>query len=405
MNHGIGTVCAGVITAAGTSGAACAQTACPRFEVAPSAPALTAGESLTLTLNVLTGVRMTTNQGMIDISLMLDTAPNTSDNFLRYVLAGRYDGTIFHRSVPMSVQSQIGVIQGGGYTAPTAAITEWAPPTPAQTPTAIDTFAPIALEHPVGNMRGTIAMARTSDPHSATSQFFINTVDNNIDVPGERFSLDAIPGSPTRPGYAVFGTLSAPSLTAVDGIAARWVADVSWLFDDFALSTVPLRRPFAEEVTLPLLPEHYVTVSSATPTVTPAGGWPQGAGLIYRWKNRGVIIADGGRYSGAATPTLMISDATIAEWGAYTCEVTGLPCGTVASPEVVVRCASDLGAAGGEAAPDGQLNNNDFVVFIDLFFGHDPRADLGRVGGERGADGAFDNNDFVAFIDLFFSGC
>ncbi|HZW07105.1 MAG TPA: peptidylprolyl isomerase [Phycisphaerales bacterium] len=403
MKHRVGTVCA--MVAAGATGTACAQTPCPRFEVAASPQVLTAGGSVILTLNVVTGVRMTTNQGVIDVSLMLDAAPNTADNFLRYVLEGRYDGTIVHRSVPMSVQSQIGVIQGGGYSAPTSAVTDWTPPTPAQTPQQIDTFAPIPLEHPVGNVRGTIAMARTSDPHSATSQFFINTVDNNVDLPGERFSLDAVPGVPGREGYAVFGTLSAQSLAAVDAIAARWVADVSWIFDDFALSTVPLRRPVADEVTLPLLPDHYVKVSDAAPTLTPAGDWPPGASLTYRWKNRGVIIADGGRYSGATTPVLTISNATMAEWGGYTCEVAGHACGAAVSPETVVRCASDLGAAGGTPAPDGVLNNNDFVVFIDLFFGHDPRADLGRVGGERGSDGAFDNNDFVAFIDLFFSGC
>ncbi|HYD01394.1 MAG TPA: GC-type dockerin domain-anchored protein [Phycisphaerales bacterium] len=68
-------------------------------------------------------------------------------------------------------------------------------------------------------------------------------------------------------------------------------------------------------------------------------------------------------------------------------------------------CAADLGMQGGVAGQDGALDNNDFVVFINHFFGHDTRADVGVQGGVPGRDGAFDNNDFVVFIDLFFGGC
>ncbi|HZW06183.1 MAG TPA: GC-type dockerin domain-anchored protein [Phycisphaerales bacterium] len=66
---------------------------------------------------------------------------------------------------------------------------------------------------------------------------------------------------------------------------------------------------------------------------------------------------------------------------------------------------ADVGSTGGVPGPDGQLNNNDFVVFIDYFFNENPLADVGSVGGVPGADGAWDNNDFVVFIDLFFAGC
>ncbi|HYD00853.1 MAG TPA: GC-type dockerin domain-anchored protein [Phycisphaerales bacterium] len=66
---------------------------------------------------------------------------------------------------------------------------------------------------------------------------------------------------------------------------------------------------------------------------------------------------------------------------------------------------ADVGSQGGAAGPDGVLDNNDFIVFIDFFFGHDGRADVGSVGGVGGGDGAWDNNDFVVFIDLFFAGC
>jgi hypothetical protein len=68
-------------------------------------------------------------------------------------------------------------------------------------------------------------------------------------------------------------------------------------------------------------------------------------------------------------------------------------------------CAADLGSAGGVHGHDSQLNNNDFIAFIDLFFAQDPAADLGSAGGLPGSDGAFDNNDFIAFISLFFAGC
>jgi hypothetical protein len=66
---------------------------------------------------------------------------------------------------------------------------------------------------------------------------------------------------------------------------------------------------------------------------------------------------------------------------------------------------ADVGAQGGAHHADGRLDNNDFVVFIDLFFASSAAADLGSQGGVAGADGAFDNNDFVVFIDRFFAGC
>ncbi|MDP1661991.1 MAG: GC-type dockerin domain-anchored protein, partial [Phycisphaerales bacterium] len=68
-------------------------------------------------------------------------------------------------------------------------------------------------------------------------------------------------------------------------------------------------------------------------------------------------------------------------------------------------CPADLGTQGGAPGSDGVLDNNDFIVFIDYFFAHDPLADRGVQGGVPGSDGAFDNNDFIVFIDQFFAGC
>lgn len=127
-------------------------------------------------------VRLTTTAGVIDIELDSARAPRTVENFLTYVRAGFYDGTIFHRVIPSFM------IQGGGFT-----------PGMREKPTR----APIRNEADNGlkNVAGTIAMARTPDPHSASAQFFINTVDNP--------ALDHRGKSPRDWGYAVFGRVVA----------------------------------------------------------------------------------------------------------------------------------------------------------------------------------------------------
>jgi peptidyl-prolyl cis-trans isomerase A (cyclophilin A) len=120
-------------------------------------------------------VILTTSMGKIKIGLHKDKAPITVDNFIKYVHAGHYDGTIFHRVMPNFM------IQGGGLDPD---MTE----RPARPP--IKNEARNGLR----NSRGTVAMARTEDPNSATSQFFINVRDNH--------ALDfGIRGA----GYAVFG--------------------------------------------------------------------------------------------------------------------------------------------------------------------------------------------------------
>jgi peptidyl-prolyl cis-trans isomerase A (cyclophilin A) len=118
-------------------------------------------------------VKLATSAGDIVLELDREKAPKTVDNFLQYVRAGHYNGTIFHRVIPSFM------IQGGGMDAKMN-----------EKPTR----APIPLEtgNGLSNLRGTLAMARTSDPNSATAQFFINVVDNA--------RLDAAGG-----GYAVFG--------------------------------------------------------------------------------------------------------------------------------------------------------------------------------------------------------
>lgn len=123
-------------------------------------------------------VKLETSMGNIVIELNQDKAPQTVNNFLQYVKAGFYDGTIFHRVIENFM------IQGGGFDENFAQK---------------ETRGPIENEADNGlsNQRGTIAMARTNDPHSATAQFFINTVDNQF--------LDFRGNTPSGWGYAVFG--------------------------------------------------------------------------------------------------------------------------------------------------------------------------------------------------------
>jgi peptidyl-prolyl cis-trans isomerase B (cyclophilin B) len=123
-------------------------------------------------------IELQTSAGRITIELFEKEAPETCANFIRYVNAGFYDGTIFHRVIKKFM------IQGGGFT---------------EDMKQKSTQAPVKNEanNNISNKTGTIAMARTQDPHSATAQFFINVKDNNF--------LDH--RSPTTQGwgYCVFG--------------------------------------------------------------------------------------------------------------------------------------------------------------------------------------------------------
>ena len=135
-------------------------------------------------------VLLKTNKGDITLTLDAVKAPKSVANFLQYVKSGHYDGTIFHRVIDNFM------IQGGGMTAGMKQ-----KPTGAE----IENEANNGLK----NERGTVAMARTSDPHSATSQFFINVNDND-------FLNDTAPNAQGW-GYAVFGKVT-DGLDVVDAI-------------------------------------------------------------------------------------------------------------------------------------------------------------------------------------------
>ena len=148
----------------------------------------------------MTTIRLETSLGDITLELDHAAAPETSRNFVAYVESGHYDGTIFHRVIPEFM------IQGGGYG-------------PDMQEKA--TREPVANESDNGlhNLRGTLAMARTSNPDSATSQFFINQRSN-----------ERLDGANGRPGYTVFGEVI-QGMDIVDFIATAPTGRVGNLDD------------------------------------------------------------------------------------------------------------------------------------------------------------------------------
>lgn len=151
---------------------------------------LLAGLLLAPLLQAAPTVEMRTSLGRIVLELDEQRAPQSVENFKRYVREGFYNGTVFHRVIPRFM------IQGGGFSTDMRQKT---------------THSPIRNEAGNGlkNQRGTLAMARTGDPHSATAQFFINHRDNAfLDHPGQ-----------DGWGYTVFGRVT-EGLDVVDRIAA-----------------------------------------------------------------------------------------------------------------------------------------------------------------------------------------
>lgn len=136
-------------------------------------------------------IRMETSHGTIMIELDADKAPNTVENFINYVNDEFFDNTIFHRVIPNFM------IQGGGFT-------------PGMSQKATNDPIENEADNSLSNQRGTIAMARTNDPHSATAQFFINLKDNDF--------LNHSGKNMQGWGYCVFGRVT-DGMDVVDKIA------------------------------------------------------------------------------------------------------------------------------------------------------------------------------------------
>ncbi len=227
------TGCDGVTIDTSSSGASTAQYSCTVSAMGAGQFVVTrsdTGATLSTTTFTVPAPQVTLNfgngaavSGSIVLTLAPDKTPATVKNFLAYVNSGFYAGTVFHRVSPGFV------VQGGGYTAPLDANTQ----------VLKATNPPIALEVGKGlsNTQWTIAMARSADPASATSQFFINLVDNSG-------FLD--PG--VSAGYAVFGTVTSGT------------ADVSAIVGA-PCTAIPLFLPSGE-----CTPTPNMVISSATQT-------------------------------------------------------------------------------------------------------------------------------------------
>jgi len=158
-------------------------------------------------------VRILTSEGAIELQLRPDVAPKTVENFLQYARDGFFDGTIYHRVIPGFM------VQGGGFT---------------KEMTRKETRTPIQNEASptMPNLRGTVSMARTNAPDSATSQFFINVANNDFLNAGVRGA-----------GYTVFAKVTA-GMGVVDTIAKVKTARVRGMAD------VPVNPVIIESVTL-----------------------------------------------------------------------------------------------------------------------------------------------------------
>jgi peptidyl-prolyl cis-trans isomerase B (cyclophilin B) len=166
----------------------------------------------------LVTVHMETSKGVITLELDGDKAPETVANFVAYAKSGFYDGTIFHRVIPGFM------IQGGGFTIDMKQ---------KATRSSVKNEAGNGLK----NATGTIAMARTSDPHSATAQFFINVKDNGF--------LDHSTPTPQGWGYCVFGKVT-DGMDVVHAIEQVQTGNRAG-FQDVPLTEVVINKVTVEE--------------------------------------------------------------------------------------------------------------------------------------------------------------
>lgn len=188
-----------------------------------SAPAASAG----------TIVRFDTTLGSFDVELYDEIVPQTVNNFLDYVLDGDYTNTLIHRTVPNFV------IQGGGFHSNF---------------TGIPTDPPIPLQYVLPNERGTLAMARTTAPNTATSQWFINTANNTASL---------APGGASADGYAVFGRVLGDGMNVVDAIAAVSRFNFGSPFNELPLQNYTPGNQVTDS--------HTIRVNSVTVVPEPAG--------------------------------------------------------------------------------------------------------------------------------------
>lgn len=238
-------------------------------------------------------VQFDTDLGKFNVELNASAAPVTVTNFLSYVNAGRYTNSMIHRLAYNYVSQQVFAVQGGGFKAQSGLPN-------------VSTFEPIPLESSLENVRGTIAMARTNDLNSATSQWFINTRDN-------RTSL--LPG--TNGGYAVFGLVLGTGMSVVDAIAALPFGNIlppEYGYEHAFMET-PVKNYTGQSLTLANLVEVKRTdVVPIHPTTTSVRSvlafsvQSSAPGVVAAALNGSDLVLTPGGGTGAATITVTATD-------------------------------------------------------------------------------------------------
>lgn len=302
-------------------------------------------------------VRFTTNLGTFDVNLSSSgSLATTVDNFLAYVTSTAYAGSIIHRSTtynPLDIQ----IVQGGGYVLQ------------GNTLDTIPTAAPIPLQAGVANTRGTIAMARTAEPNSATSGWYFNVKDN----PGLDFD------------YAVFGnvidTADNPGLAVIDAIGAVPVYNASLNLGP-AFSQLPLLEPYLavqylvlvqNVVALPPPASIVLGVASGTTVTQLQTGYPVLSGTVPVVKTGGGTLVGGG--ANTATGSFRIQAGTLVAPAAAAVASFG-------SLDVAAGATLDVaGITGGYTVPGGQTIGGGGTVLGSMSFGAGATLAPGDAGG------------------------
>jgi hypothetical protein len=232
-----------------------------------------------------------------------------------------------------------------------------------------------------------------------------------IDVPTYH-QIDRMVGLPVNNGgtFETFATLSTTAGTIVyDGQGRIWCSGGDGVIRRIPIEgTLPHTEADALQVNVGTGIENGLAWTHATPQ-SGGGAWGGGVLVVRRGTGNGELV----RLRSNTVAQDLLGTGMGDVYG-MTVDLDGvLYAADYSSGQVwkIVRnnrlgCGpGDIGGTGGVPTPDGQLSNDDFIVFIDFFFSHDARADRGGTGGVPLADGAWDNNDFVVFIDDFFAGC
>ncbi len=274
----------------------------------PARTLVSAGTTITIDLREyfslpgVTGqvVQYDTVLGKFNVELLANAAPQHVANFLKYVTAGSYSNTFFHRKAALDSSGGASILQGGGYT--------WT----GSTASTIGKFSAVPLEYNLANSRGTLAAARTSSVNSATSEWYFNIRDNST-----------ILGPANGGGYSVFGRVIGSGMTVVDSIAALPAVNAGGAFTE-----LPARNYTSGSIGT----ANFAIVNSITPVAIYPGSGPSllsftgtnSAGTVVDAEVAGTNLLLKPLASGSATIVIQARDTNgnLAQ-GTFTATVTG----------------------------------------------------------------------------------